>query len=297
LEKVYILPASVIVIMIESGRIKTGILGLDEILGGGYIPNTVNVILGSAGAGKTIFSIQYLIKGVEEGDKCIFVSFDMDEKDIIQTTTSLGWEEVENYIAENRLSVNKFFAENVSYVNNDLLNLLMSESNTKTRIVIDSFTPMISSLSFDSRNDVNWFFNKLREIGTTVITIEEPLDGNLGAASVSLPLFLSDSAIHLKNIGYGEAFSRTLRVIKHRSSWHAEGVFPYKILDGVGIYVEGVDYIWKEKESIDVDAILDELGLKREDVDPKLMARIERVARSGSKTAKNVIVDLLRNSE
>ena len=283
--------------MIESKRIKTGILGLDEILGGGFVSHTVNVVLGSAGAGKTIFSIQYLLKGIEEGDKCIFVSFDMDEKNLIRTTKSLGWDEVENYIAENRLSVNKFFAENVSYVNNDLLNLLMSESNTKTRIVIDSFTPMISSLNFESRNDVNWFFNKLREIGTAVITIEEPLNGDLGAASVSLPLFLGDCAIHLKNIGYGEAFSRTLRVIKHRGSWHAEGVFPYKILDGIGIYVEGVEYLREEREKIDVDAILKELGMEREDVDPKILEKVERVAKSASRTARNAIIDLLQKTQ
>jgi len=280
--------------MIEPQRIKTGILGLDEILGGGFVPNTVNVILGSAGAGKTIFSIQYLLKGVEEGNKCIFVSFDMDERDLLRTTKSLGWNEVEDYISEGKLSVNKFFAENVSYVNNDLLNLLMSESNTKTRIVIDSFTPMISSLNFESRNDVNWFFNKLREIGTAVITIEEPLNGDLGAASVSLPLFLGDCAIHLKNIGYGEAFSRTLRVIKHRSSWHAEGVFPYKILDGIGIYVEGIDYLKEVKEGIDVNEILEELGIARKDIDPKVMERVERVATSASESARKAIIDLLR---
>ncbi|RLI84016.1 circadian clock protein KaiC [Archaeoglobales archaeon] len=280
--------------MIEPQRIKTGILGLDEILGGGFVPNTVNVILGSAGAGKTIFSIQYLLKGVEEGNKCIFVSFDMDERDLLRTTKSLGWNEVEDYISEGKLSVNKFFAENVSYVNNDLLNLLMSESNTKTRIVIDSFTPMISSLNFESRNDVNWFFNKLREIGTAVITIEEPLNGNLGAASVSLPLFLGDCVIHLKNIGYGEAFSRTLRVIKHRSSWHAEGVFPYKILDGIGIYVEGIDYLKEVKEGIDVNEILEELGIARKDIDPKVMERVERVATSASESARKAIIDLLR---
>jgi KaiC/GvpD/RAD55 family RecA-like ATPase len=280
--------------MIDFQRIKTGVLGLDEILGGGFVSNTVNIILGSAGAGKTIFSIQYLLQGIEEGDKCIFVSFDMDERDLVRITKSLGWDEVEGYVYENRLSVNKFFAENVSYVNNDLLNLLMSESNTKTRIVIDSFTPMVSSLNFESRNDVNWFFNKLREIGTAVLTIEEPPNGDLGAASISLPLFLGDCVIHLKNIGYGEAFSRTLRIIKHRSSWHAEGVFPYRILDGIGIYVEGVDYLREEKERINVSEILEEVGLNRDEVDPKLLERIERVARYGGRAARNAIIDLLR---
>jgi KaiC/GvpD/RAD55 family RecA-like ATPase len=276
-------------------RVSTGVYGLDDLLGGGFLPNTINVVLGSTGTGKTIFSLQYLLKGVEVGNKSIFVSFDMDEEGVIKTALALGWDEVKDYIAEGKLLVNKFYAENVSYVNNDLLNLLMTESNKNTRIVIDSFTPMISSLNFEMRNDVNWFFNKLRELGTALVTLEEPLNGDLGEAYVSIPMFLGDSVIQLKNIGYGEAFSRTLRIIKQRGSWHAEGVFPYRILDGIGVYIEGVEYIIESKEEVNLEEIFNELGIKRSDLSSSVLAKIEKLAKMGERGISQVITDLLKN--
>jgi KaiC/GvpD/RAD55 family RecA-like ATPase len=275
-------------------RIKTGVIGLDDVLGGGFIPNSVNVLLGSAGVGKTIISFQYLLKGIEEGDKCIFISFDMGEHEVIKHTKAIGWGEIADYISEGKLSINKFYAENVSYVNNDLLNILTGESELNTRIVIDSFTPMISSLNMESRNDVNWFFNKLRELGTTLLTVEEPMNGDFGDASVTLPIFLSDTVIHLKNIGYGEAFSRGLRVIKHRGSWHAEGVFPYRILDGIGVLVEGTDLIEEEKEVVDLEEVLQEMNMKREDIPESLIRRLEKLAESGNPGARDAIMEILK---
>jgi KaiC/GvpD/RAD55 family RecA-like ATPase len=274
-------------------RIRTGVIGLDDLLGGGLIPNSVSVLLGSAGVGKTLISIQFLIEGIRNGEKCIFISFDIGEHEIVKHTKAIGWKEVEDYIAEGKLAVRKFFAENVTLVNNDLLNILIDESGAKTRVVIDSFTPMISSFRMENRNDINWFLNKLREIGTSILTVEEPLDGNMADPSVTLPIFLSDTVIHLKNIGYGEAFSRALRIIKHRGSWHAEGVFPYKILDGVGVFVEGGDLVRKQREIVNLEEVLNELDIKKDELDEELLKRLEKLSESGNIGARDAIRKIL----
>jgi len=51
---------------------------LDALLGSGLWSNSVNVVLGSAGTGKTVFALQFILRGLEKGEKCIFISFDMD---------------------------------------------------------------------------------------------------------------------------------------------------------------------------------------------------------------------------
>ncbi|WP_236609681.1 RAD55 family ATPase [Archaeoglobus sulfaticallidus] len=275
-------------------RIDTGIIGLNELLDGGFLPNSVVAVLGSSGVGKTIFSIQYLLSGVQRGDRCIYISFDLEKEDIIKQMSSLGWTEIADYIENGKIYVKSFFAENVSFVNNDLLNILVSEAGISTRIVIDSFTPMISSFNLESRNDIKWFFQRVREISTAIITVEEPLDGKIDDPSVSIPIFLSDTAIHLKNIGYGEAFSRTLKIIKHRGSWHAEGIFPYKILKGIGLFVETGDILEElVEEKIDLDEILRDHGVSRENIDPFLLRRLEILANSGQKNAKEVISNII----
>ncbi len=264
----------------DAKRVKTGILGLDELLDGGYRPNTVNVVLGSAGVGKTIFALQFLLKGLENDEKGIFVSFDMNEKSVIELALSMGWGEMVDYIESGKLLIgSNFHVEDIVYLNSELLDFILSNaSNNGVRIVVDSFTPLIASLSFEMRKDVNWFFSRLREAGTSLITLEEPLDGNLNDPSITVPVFLGDSVIHMKNIGYGEAFNRTLRIIKHRGSWHAEGVFPYRILRGLGIVVEGSSYVVNMRTKIEIDEILDELGVRREDIPSSLLKRLEKLA-------------------
>ncbi len=276
IKKIYKAPNANIMTMNNRERISSGIFGLDGLLGSGFWSNSVNIVLGSTGTGKTIFAIQYILKGLENNEKCIFISFDMDKEDVIETAYSLGWN-ISKYADSRQLVIKKFFAEDVSYINNDLLNFITRESKTDSdvRIAIDSFTPLISSLKYEMRYDVNFFFNQLKSLGTSVITLEEPLNGDMSRPSIEIPLFLGDSVIHLKNIGYGEAFNRTLRIIKHRSSWHAEGVFPYRILRGLGIFVEGTDIFKKMKRKVNLKSIFDEMGISHEDVPEQALEKLK----------------------
>lgn len=275
-------------------RIPTGIYGLDELLGGGYIKNSVNIVLGSTGTGKTIFALQYILKGLEEGKKAIYVSFDMEREDVIGAARSLGWVEIEDYINDEMLLINKFYAENVTYLNNNLLNFIIENADGETRIAIDSFTPLIASLSYEMRNDVNWFFARLKEYGTALISLEEPLSGDLTEPSVVIPLFLGDSVIQLKSLGYGEAFNRTLRIVKHRRSWHAEGVFPYRILDGIGIYVEGATYVEETRKKVDLDMVFDELGMDKSSIPEKMLKRLEILAKNSDEETERIIVEIIK---
>ncbi len=277
-------------------RVETGVLGLDELLGGGYIPNTVNIVLGSAGVGKTIFALQFLLKGLENGEKGIFVSFDMNEKSVANLALSMGWNEIEDYIDRGRLLIgSNFHVEDIVYLNSELLDFILSNSsNNGVRIVVDSFTPLIASLSFEMRKDVNWFFSRLREVGTSVVTLEEPLDGNLNNPSITVPVFLGDSVIHMKNIGYGEAFNRTLRIIKHRGSWHAEGVFPYRILRGLGIVVEGQSYVSTTKSKVSLEEILKELNMSPEHIQPCILKKLEKLTERDVPMPKDELIKILR---
>ncbi len=276
-------------------RIDTGVFGLDILLGSGFWSNSVNVVLGSTGTGKTVFALQFVMRGLENGEKCVFVSFDMSKKDIIDAAESFGWN-ISKYIDSGELAIDKFFAEDVSYINNDLLSFITSESKDfdRVRIVIDSFTPLISSLEYEMRNDVNWFFTRLKELGTSVITLEEPLDGNMSRPSVEIPMFLGDTVIHLKNIGYGEAFNRTLRIIKHRSSWHAEGVFPYRIMKGIGIFIEGTAIVKEMKRKIDLSEVLKEVGVSLEAIPAEAMEKLRAFSSECVQCSDDIVKEVVK---
>ncbi len=245
-------------------RISTGVFGLDELLGGGFVPNTVNAVFGTVGCGKTILSLQFLLEGLETGQECVYVSFDLETDDLKRIASSLGWR-IERYIEDELLRVGKFHIEE-SFLDSELVRFI---SGRDMRIAIDSFSPLVASLeSGRARNEIGWFFKTLRESGTSIITIEEPFVGEVNS-STNLSLFLADCVLHLKNIGYGEIYSRTMRIVKHRMSAHLDGVFPYSIVEGAGIVVEE-----RRCEGFEVD--LSDLPLSAE-----AREKLEKYCRSG----------------
>jgi circadian clock protein KaiC len=55
-------------------RSRTGIAGLDEILHGGLIPHRLYLLDGNPGSGKTTLALQYLLEGIRNGEKCMYVT-------------------------------------------------------------------------------------------------------------------------------------------------------------------------------------------------------------------------------
>ena len=46
-------------------RVKTGIYGLDELIEGGLPKDSITLVSGNSGTGKTTLSLQYLYNGVK----------------------------------------------------------------------------------------------------------------------------------------------------------------------------------------------------------------------------------------
>ncbi len=55
-------------------RVQTGVAGFDQVLQGGLIPERLYLVDGNPGSGKTTFALQFLLEGVRQGEKCLFVS-------------------------------------------------------------------------------------------------------------------------------------------------------------------------------------------------------------------------------
>ncbi|MEM0350987.1 MAG: RAD55 family ATPase, partial [Archaeoglobaceae archaeon] len=153
-------------------RVKTGIFGLDELLDGGFVKNTVNAVIGSAGCGKTIFCLNFILEGLENGDRCAYISFDLETEDFIRITRSMRWD-LKDYLDSEKLRVEHFYAEESSIINEKLFNIVEKFD----RVVIDSFSPLVVSMDSKARSEINWFFKNMRKSSTSLITIEEPLMG------------------------------------------------------------------------------------------------------------------------
>lgn len=73
-------------------RIVTGIPGVDEIFYGGLIPHRSYLLVGAAGSGKTVFSIQWLLEGRRRGERLLYITLSEPATDIQRNMASFGWE-------------------------------------------------------------------------------------------------------------------------------------------------------------------------------------------------------------
>src|SRR5712664_2854957 len=76
----------------EGLRVKTGIVELDEMLRGGFMPGDAVMLAGSAGSGKTTLGLQYLVNGVKQGEPGVYVTFEELPDQIYRDAKNFGWD-------------------------------------------------------------------------------------------------------------------------------------------------------------------------------------------------------------
>src|SRR5659263_752576 len=97
----------------KTGRILTGVYGLDKLMDGGFRENTINSIYGGPGVGKTTFALQYSLFGLYRGEKVIFVSFEMSERQILGDCKDIGWGAIKDYEEEGELKIVNIVGEDL----------------------------------------------------------------------------------------------------------------------------------------------------------------------------------------
>ncbi len=235
-------------------RIKTGIPGLDEILGGGIPQGTNVLIVGGTGTGKTIFCSQFLYKGVEDyNQNGIFVTLEERAEDLRREMMKFGWD-FAKYEKENRLAIidgtsaklrKRAVKEKYSLIGMDIdaliieINRISKEINAK-RVVIDSIPSL--GLNLDSEKEVRRSIYRLSalllEIGVTSFVTTETLDG--GFSRYGVEEFVSRGVIKMDIVERENKFVRTIYVRKMRETDFAMEKYPFGIeSDGIKIYTRG----------------------------------------------------------
>ena len=86
-------------------KAATGIQGLDEITGGGLPRGRPTLVCGSAGCGKTVLAMEFLIRGAQQFDEPgVFVSFEESPAELAQNVASMGFD-VNSLVARKRVLI------------------------------------------------------------------------------------------------------------------------------------------------------------------------------------------------
>ena len=95
----------------ELPKVPTGIQGLDEITGGGLPKGRPTLICGSAGCGKTLLAMEFLVRGATQYDEPgVFMAFEESAEDLTQNVLSLGFD-LQKLVAEKKMVLDFVYIE------------------------------------------------------------------------------------------------------------------------------------------------------------------------------------------
>jgi len=119
-------------------RIKTGVAGLDNLIEGGFPKESITLVSGPPGGGKSIFCFQFLYEGIQNREKCLFMTLDKKVEGLLTQARELGFD-FQPAIEQNLI---KFIFLNINkkFVYETMTNEIMS--GNYNRIVLDSITPL-----------------------------------------------------------------------------------------------------------------------------------------------------------
>ena len=225
-------------------KAPTGIEGLDAITLGGLPAGRPTLICGSAGCGKTLFGMTFLVKGATEyGEPGVLMSFEETAADLAANVASLGYD-VPGLIADKKLVIDHVRVERSEIEETgdyDLeglfvrLDYAIKQVGAK-RVVLDTIEALFSGLDNTAilRAELRRLFGWLKERGVAAVITAERGDGQL--TRHGLEEYVSDCVILLDNRVVDQITTRRLRVVKYRGSAHGTNEYPF-LVDEQGISV------------------------------------------------------------
>ncbi len=267
----------------DGRRLPSGIVVLDEVMEGGLRLNTVTVVVGASGTGKSTFAMQFLLEGLDRGEQALFITLDVQPKQLIQEAVLWGWERIQEQVDKNLFFFTTTGSDFKAVINEQLPALVEArrEYQTPTRVAIDPLTPIVWAEKDKSvqRELIGKLFNTLKEIGPVLATVEEHGESSEEAGvTSSIPVFLADSAIRLRYQPIGGAFNRTLEITKMRGTRHGEEVYPYIFARGVGAIVRTTP-VFNVQKAREHDGVFEQAirAAKRESAPAVVVASLEKM--------------------
>jgi circadian clock protein KaiC len=223
---------------------RTGISGLDEITGGGLPLGRPTLICGGPGCGKTLLSVEYIVRGAQEyNEPGVFMAFEEKAEELAMNVASLGFD-LDQLVADKMVKIDHVHIERSEIEETgeyDLDGLFIRLGHAidtigAKRVVLDTIENLFSGLSNDTilRAELRRLFQWLKEKGVTAIITGERGDSSL--TRQGLEEYVSDCVILLDHRISNQISTRLLRVVKYRGSMHGTNEYPF-LIDEDGISV------------------------------------------------------------
>ncbi|THD83255.1 MAG: circadian clock protein KaiC [Phenylobacterium sp.] len=225
-------------------KTATGIDGLDAVTLGGLPEGRPTLLCGSAGCGKTLLAMTFLVNGATRfGEAGVFMSFEERAEDLVENVASLGFD-IDGLVADKKLVIDHVRVEPSEIeVSGDYdfepifvrLGYAIDQVGAK-RVVLDTIEALFSGFKDQAvlRAELRRLFGWLKDRGVTAVITGERGDGQL--TRYGIEEYVSDCVILLDNRVHDQVTTRRLRIVKYRGSSHGTNEYPF-LIDGSGVSV------------------------------------------------------------
>ncbi len=222
-------------------RVSTGINGMDDLMEGGFIRGSTNLVAGYSGTCKTIFGCQYLWDGVQKGEPGVYITLEESASDIISDVTRFGWD-FQKAIDEKKCRV----AEMKSIDMKELKVFVADEVKSigAKRFVLDSLS--IAAMSWRESPDETFrirmelfdMLKSLKNLNITSMLISEVQRGQETLGRFGFEEFLVDGVLMLQ-LMVTDVPMRSMQIMKMRRTNHSVEVYPFSVT-GKGIVLKKI---------------------------------------------------------
>src|SRR5205807_2620160 len=186
---------------IQEGFVLTGIDGLDEMLGRGVPAGHIITVLGSFGTGKTTFALQFLMQGLINGEKAVYISLEEDVDSVVANAASFGWD-LKRYLKEKKLHIVKLepvdAKTTVTRIRSELPDFIKRSGASRVAIDSISLLNMLFANDTERREKLFALCKQLKSTGATCVFTAEVKDENPRSSRDGLVEYVSDGVIGLR---------------------------------------------------------------------------------------------------
>lgn len=218
-------------------KAPTGIHGLDEITHGGLPYGRPTLICGSAGCGKTLLAMEFLVRGAVEFDEPgVFFAFEETAEELTQNVRSLGFD-LNELSAQDKLSLEHIHIDRGEIEEAGEFDLeglfirlgLAIDAIGAKRVVLDTLETLFAAFTNEAilRSELRRLFRWLKDRGVSAVITAERGDGTL--TRQGLEEYVSDCVILLDHRVTDQLSTRRLRVVKYRGTPHGTNEYPFLI--------------------------------------------------------------------
>ncbi len=236
---IVVIPLSAIELKQKSSavRITSGNAELDRMCGGGFFRDSILLVSGATGTGKTLMTCEFIAGGIKQGERCLLFAFEESREQLFRNGSGWGMD-FEKMEQDGKLKVVCEYPETAG-LEDHLIHLKQEIENFKpTRVAIDSLSALERvSTSKGFREFVIGMtsFIKHQEVAGLFTSTTPTLMGGTSVTEAHIST-ITDSIILLRYVEmYGE-MRRGLTVLKMRGSMHDKEIREFAI-DENGMHI------------------------------------------------------------